>query len=55
MATEKFLSNANGPSNHYAKFWSIANNNLKVRDFPIGLYGGWQKHTNHCTNLWENT
>ena len=28
-------------------FWSTT-------DFAIDLYGGWQKHANHSTNLWEN-
>ena len=63
MAVDNFLNNANGPNNHHTKFEIFLIYTvdfikiLKASDFPIiilCIYGGWQKRTNHNTNLWEN-
>ena len=61
MAMEIFFNNAyiwskQLPHQVWDIFWSTVDSIkiLKASDFPIGLYGGWQKRANRNTNLWEN-
>ena len=60
MALEIFLNNGSGPHNHHTKFEIILiycwfYKNPKSKWFShLDLYGSWQKHANHNTNLWKN-
>ena len=53
FATMLMLQGITMPSLRFFCFFSDFFKILEVSDFPIGLYGGWQKGTNHHANLWE--